>query len=126
MKAEFSMRGRPVEDYGTKIKKLVGIKVSTYVCCGILILGIAGCCCCRPQSVLESDYGNAWVYNQDVQIADPRAALDPTPAVGLSPVASTTLMGAYNKSFSGSKSGGGQSTTINLGGLTTAGSGGGN
>ena len=89
---------------------------------GIFLLGLSGCC---RQTALDRDYGNAWAYNQTVQIADPKAALDQTPAVGLSPQASTNVMGAYNKSFSGQKSGGGTSTTINLGGLTTAGGGGG-
>jgi hypothetical protein len=94
----------------------------TCLCFGISLLGLSGC---RRETALDRDYGNAWAYNEAVQIADPRAALDPTPAVGLNPKAATTVMDAYNKSFSGSKSGGGQSTTINLGGLTTAPTGGG-
>jgi hypothetical protein len=88
----------------------------------VLLLGVTGC---RRTTPLEQDYGNSWAYNEAVQIANHQAALDQTPATGLSPQASTNLMGAYNKTFSGSKAGGGKSTTINLGGLTTAGSGGG-
>jgi len=92
------------------------------MCLGIFLLTTSGCC---RQTALESDYGNSWAYNEAVQIADPQAALEQTPPTGLSPQASTNVMGAYNKSFSGSKSGGGTSTTINLGGLTTAPGGGG-
>lgn len=88
---------------------------------GLGLLGITGCC---GPTALDRDYGNAWVYNQTVQIANPDAALEKTPATGLGPSAATGLMGAYNKGFSGKKDGGG-STTINLGNLTTAGGGGG-
>lgn len=88
----------------------------------VLLLGVAGC---RRTTALEQDYGNSWAYNEAVQVANPRAALDQTPATGISPQASANVIGAYNKTFSGEKGGGGKSTTINLGGLTTAGSGGG-
>lgn len=93
----------------------------------VLVLGLAlagGSGCCGP-TALERDYGNAWAYNQTVQIANPEAALEQTPATGLGPNAATTLIGAYNKSFSGKKDGG-SSTTINLGTLTTGGGSGGN
>jgi hypothetical protein len=116
-------KGQPMENFPIKNKRVFGLKITTCICFGILLLGLAGCCITR--SALENDYGNAWAYNQDVQIADPKAALVQTPAVGLNPQASVNVMGAYNKSFSGSQSGGGSSTTINLGGLTTAGGGGG-
>ncbi len=118
-----SRKGRPVENSPIKNKIVVGLKITPCICFGILLLGLAGCC--PPRTALERDYGNAWAYNEAVQIADPKAALVQTPATGLGPQASTNVMGAYNKSFSGSKSGGGTSTTINLGGLTTAGGGGG-
>lgn len=91
---------------------------------GLVLLTCAGCC---GPTALERDYGSSWAYNQAVQIANPDAALVETPATGMSPTASTTIMNAYNKSFAGKKAGGGGgSTTINLGGLTTAGGGGGN
>jgi hypothetical protein len=108
-----------------KKKRLVN-SLSIGICIGLVmfLLGTAGCRRPAP-TTLEKDYGNAWAYNQAVQIADPKASLDQSPAVGLSPQASTNVMGAYNKSFSGQKSGAGTSTNINLGGLTTAGSGGG-
>lgn len=89
----------------------------------VLVLALAGITGCCGPSALERDYGNAWVYNQNVQIANPEAVLDQTPATGLGPQAATTVMGAYNKSFSGKKDGG-TSTTLNLGNLTTGGSGG--
>ena len=87
----------------------------------ILLATVAGC----RKSALEKDYGNAWAYNEAVQIVNQGVPVDQTPAVGLSPRASVNVSGAYNDSFSGKKSSGGASTTINLGGLTTAGSGGG-
>jgi hypothetical protein len=118
-----SRKGQPVKNSPCKNKIVIGLKITPCICFGILLLGLAGCCI--PRSALESDYGNAWAYNQDVQIADPKAGLVQTPATGLNPQASVNVMGAYNKSFSGSQSGGGSSTTINLGGLTTAGGGGG-
>lgn len=98
------------------------VKYMNYLIILILLLGMAGC---RRTSALELDYGNSWAYNEAVQIANPQAAMDQTPATGLSPQASTNVIGAYNRTFSGSKGGGGKSTTINLGGLTTAGTGGG-
>ena len=119
MTISYSRKGRSVENFPIKNKIIVVLKLTTCICLAILLLGIAGCC-----SALERDYGNAWAYNQAVQIADPKAALVQTPATGLGPQASVNVMGAYNKSFSGSQSGGGTSTTINLGGLTTAGGGG--
>lgn len=90
----------------------------------VVVMLLAPVACCR-KSVLEKDYGHSWAYNEAVQIANPGASLDQTPATGLSPGASVNVMGAYNASFSGAKSGGGASTTINLGGLTTAGGSGG-
>jgi hypothetical protein len=105
------------------LKKILSITKVNYLLLFLLLLGTLGCC---RVTALERDYGNSWAYNEAVQIADPNASLDQTPATGLNPQASTNVIGAYNKSFSGSKSGGGTSTTINLGGLTTAGGGGGN
>ena len=112
-----------MENSPIKNQKVVVLKITPCICLGILLLEIAGCC--PTQTALERDYGNAWAYNEAVQIADPKAALVETPATGLNPQASVNVIGAYNKSFSGSQSGGGSSTTINLGGLTTAGGGGG-
>ena len=94
------------------------MRIFTFLC--LILMGTAGCC---GESALERDYGKSWAYNEEVQIADPQAALVQTPATGLNPNASTNAMNAYNKSFAGKKSDGGASTTINLGGLTTAGGG---
>jgi hypothetical protein len=116
----------PLENSLKSKKPVTGMKKWLGPCLGMVLLTIAGC---AGESALERDYGNAWVFNQAVQLANPQAGLVATPAVGLSPKASSNVMDAYNKSFTGSKSGGGSQTTINLGGLTTAGggsSGGGN
>jgi hypothetical protein len=109
-----------VENSSSRNKKVADMKKWTCMCLGIFLLGTAGCC---GESTLERDYGNAWAYNQAAQLANPQAGLSETPAVGLSPKTAVNVMEAYNKSFTGQKSGGGSQTTINLGGLTTAGSG---
>jgi hypothetical protein len=109
-------------DNARKHKVVVGLRVGTCIFLSLLLLATAGC---RRQSVLEMDYGNAWAHNQAVEIANPKAGLVETPAVGLNPKATASVLDAYNKSFTGSKSGAGSQTTINLGGLTTAPSGGG-
>lgn len=89
-------------------------------CFGCILLSLSGCC---GPSALERDYGKSWAYNQAVQIANPEAQLEPTPATGLSPKAAENILKAYDKSFAG-KAGGG-TTTINLSPLTTGGGGGG-
>ena len=108
-----------LENYSRNYEGAV-IRTCMFLC--LVLLGTTGCC---GESALERDYGNSWAYNQEVQLANPDAALVQTPATGLSPNASTNVMDSYNKSFAGQKSSAGTSTTINLGGLTTAGSGGG-
>ncbi len=115
----------PIKYSSWKNKVAVGMKLGLCLGLVILLLSTTGC---RRQTVLEQDYGNAWAYNEAVQIANPQAALAETPAVGLGPQAASNVLEAYNKTFTGAKSGGATQTTINLGGLTTAGggSGGGN
>jgi hypothetical protein len=108
--------------YSVNFKKGAGHRPGICLVLGLILLGTAGCC---GETALERDYGQSWAYNEAVQIADPQAPLVETPATGLNPSASANAMNAYNKSFTGKKSGGGSSTTINLGGLTTAGGGGG-
>jgi hypothetical protein len=103
-------------------KMVAGTKKWTCLGLGIVLSGIAGCC---GESALERDYGNSWAYNQAVQLVNPQAGFGETPAVGLSPRASTNVMDAYNKSFTGKKSDSGSSTMINLGGITTGSGGGG-
>jgi hypothetical protein len=110
-----------VENSSIKNKMVAALNKWAFMCLSIFLLGTAGCC---GESALERDYGNAWAYNQAAEIANPQAGLVETPAVGLSPKVSTNVIDAYNKSFTGPKSGGGSQTTINLGGLTTSGSGG--
>jgi hypothetical protein len=110
-----------LENSSRRKKMVAGTKKWTCLGLGIVLLGTAGCC---GESALERDYGNSWAYNQAEQLVNPQAGLGETPAVGLSPKTAVNVMEAYNKSFTGQKSGGGSQTTINLGGLTTAGSGG--
>jgi hypothetical protein len=112
----------PLEHASKRNLPLVGLPPWTCMCLGIFLLGTAGCC---GETALERDYGNSWAYNQAVQIANPQAGLVETPAVGLSPKASTNIMDTYNKSFSGKKSDSGSTTMINLGGITTGSGGGG-
>ncbi len=69
---------------------------------------------------MERDFGQAWVHNQAVQIANPEAGLNPVPATGLAPKAAANTMEAYEKGFA-KKEGGGGSTTINLSPMTTGG-----
>lgn len=85
------------------------------LCFGLITLTLHGCC---GPTALERDYGKSWAYNQAVQIADPKAGLDPTPAVGLPPQAAANNMTKYEKGFSGQAEKG-QSTTINLSPMTT-------
>jgi hypothetical protein len=113
-----------LENSFSRIKKIVAADKTICLFLFFNLLVISGCC---GPTALERDYGQSWAFNHTVQIADPTAASVQTPATGLSPAASTTLMNAYNKSFAGKQSGGGGSTTINLGGITSgAGGGGGN
>lgn len=63
---------------------------------GLLLLGLAGC---YPPGALERDYGHSVRNNMAQQIVNPRAGLDPTPAVGLPPVAAANAMEGYDKSF---------------------------
>jgi hypothetical protein len=82
-----------------------------------LILGFTGC---AGPTVLERDFGQAWVYNQAVQIANPEAGLNPAPATGLAPKAAANTLEAYEKGFAKKEAGGG-GTTINLSPMTTGG-----
>jgi hypothetical protein len=116
------VRNNSMHTFSWLCKESSGMKKLTVIFLAITLLGAIGCC---GPSALERDYGNSWAYNAAVQIADPQAYLVQTPATGLNPVASQNVLGAYNKSFSGSKAGGGSQTNINLGGLTTAPTGGG-
>lgn len=111
------------QKYCWKCQKMSSLHYLTGLMIGMILMSTAGC---HKQSALEMDYGQSWAFNEEVQIANPRAAFTETPATGLPPNASTTIMNGYNKSFERKKAGGGGTTMINLGGLTTApGSGGG-
>jgi len=68
---------------------------------------------CAKPSALERDFGQAWAYNQAIQIVNPAAGLSTPPATGLPPQAGAKVMQAYDKSFEKKEAGGG-STTINL------------
>lgn len=95
------------------IRLLIGI---CFVC---ILLSLSGCC---GPTALERDYGKSWAYNQAVQLANPEAGKESTPATGLTPKAGENIMKTYDKSFSGKAAGGG-TTSINLGPMMTGGGG---
>ena len=71
---------------------------------GLLCLGavaLLGLVSCAAPTTIEQDYGRSVRNNQAQQVVNPRAALDPSPAVGLSPTAAANEMDRYNKSFKG-------------------------
>ncbi|MFH1595394.1 MAG: hypothetical protein ABIG94_03360 [Pseudomonadota bacterium] len=71
---------------------------------GLLCLGamaLLGLVSCAGPTTLEQDYGRSVHNNLAQQVVNPRAALDPSPAVGLSPTAAAYQMERYNKSFKG-------------------------
>jgi hypothetical protein len=61
-----------------------------------------GCSWCGP-SALEQDYGNSVRSNLAQSILNPRAGLNDTPAVGLSPTGAVNVMEHYDKSFKGAE-----------------------
>jgi len=68
---------------------------------GVLWLGGCNSWSWYGPSALEQDYGNSVRSNLAQSILNPRAGLNETPAVGLSPTAAVNEMGAYDKSFKG-------------------------
>lgn len=62
----------------------------------LVVLCLGGC---YPPSALQQDFGQAWLYNQEVQLVNPQAGLQATPVTGLPPEAGRRIMEAYNKSF---------------------------
>ncbi len=73
---------------------------------GTLLLGLAGVCwlggCSwNGPSALEQDYGNSVRNNVAQSILNPRAGLNDTPTVGLSPTAAVNEKEHYDKTFKG-------------------------
>jgi hypothetical protein len=69
---------------------------------GLLCLGtvsLLGLVSCAAPTTLEQDYGRSVNNNLAQQVVNPRAGLDPSPAVGLSPTAAANQMERYHKSF---------------------------
>jgi hypothetical protein len=66
---------------------------------GVLLPGLTGCC--PGNAVLEQDYGRSVHHNLAQQVLNPRAGVDTSPAVGLTPSAAANEMDRYNKSFKG-------------------------
>lgn len=64
-----------------------------WVC--IILIFLVGC----YPSALQQDYGQSWSYNLTVQVLNPTAGQDDTPATGLSPQAGQNVMESYNKTF---------------------------
>lgn len=54
---------------------------------------------CAAPNALEMDYGRSVRNNLAQQVINPRAGLEPTPAVGLDPKAGEYLLDRYDKSF---------------------------
>lgn len=54
---------------------------------------------CAGPSALEMDYGRSVRNNLAQQVINPRAGLEPTPAVGLDPKAGEYVLERYDKSF---------------------------
>ena len=58
--------------------------------------GLAGCSC---PSTLSQDFGRSVTNNLAQQVVNPQAGLETAPAAGLTPTASATLYGKYEKTF---------------------------
>jgi hypothetical protein len=72
------------------------LKTRGWLALGLMLLWLAGCC---PPSALERDFGNSVRNNIAQQVVNPRAGLNTTPPVGLTPEAAANEMTNYNKSF---------------------------
>lgn len=64
-----------------------------------LCLVLGWLCGCAGPSALEMDYGRSVRHNVAQQLVNPRAGLEPTPAVGLDPKAGESALERYDKSF---------------------------
>jgi hypothetical protein len=78
-----------------KAKPTISV-VRKFLSLGLALTWMAGC---YPPSALELDYGNSVRNNIAQQVVNPQAALNPVPAVGLSPQAAAEEMKSYDKSF---------------------------
>jgi len=79
-------------------------KTANHIISGLLCLGavaLLGVLSCAGPTTIEQDYGRSVHNNLAQQVVNPRAALDPSPTVGLSPHAAANEMERYNKSFKG-------------------------
>ena len=79
------------------------MKISKLLLClaGVLWLGGCNSWSWFGPSPLEQDYGNSVRSNLAQSILNPRAGLNDTPAVGLSPTAAVNEKEHYDKSFKG-------------------------
>ncbi len=75
-------------------------KIGKLLLCLAGVCWLGGCSWNGPNA-LEQDYGNSVRNNVAQSILNPRAGLNDTPAVGLSPTASVNQMEHYDKSFKG-------------------------
>jgi hypothetical protein len=79
-------------------------KTGNHIIMGLLCLGalaMLGLASCAAPITLEQDYGRSVHNNVAQQVVNPRAALNSSPAVGLSPTAAANQMERYDKSFKG-------------------------
>ena len=67
---------------------------------GMALLWLAGCTCADgvPRN-MEADYGRSVTNDRLGMMLTPPDAVDPRPAVGLSPQAAANTQGRYDKSF---------------------------
>jgi hypothetical protein len=64
----------------------------------VALLWLAGCS--YPPSALDRNWGTSVHNNVAQQVVNPRAGLNPEPAVGLPPQAAVNEMESYTKGFS--------------------------
>jgi hypothetical protein len=75
-------------------------KIGPLLLCLAGVCWLGGCSWYGP-SALEQDYGNSVRNNVAQSILNPRAGLNDTPAVGLSPTAAVNEKEHYDKTFKG-------------------------
>jgi hypothetical protein len=78
----------------------LGFRVIPGIILGLALLGLVGCAISdgRPRA-LEADYGRSVTNSRLEMMVTPPDAVDPKPAVGLTPLAAQNGQAKYDKSF---------------------------